>query len=111
MKLFCDLNKKTIVISDKQQKTINEMIAYHGSKNEDYFNPSELLSESKTYYANMDEKLIVKDGRTAIKTTPTQLEDKIKEIWKLNKEDEYTKLKYVLHQLMAYPKGKKGLEQ
>ena len=32
MKLFCDLNKKTIVISDKQQKIINETIAYHGSK-------------------------------------------------------------------------------
>lgn len=39
MKLFCNLNKKTIIISDKQQKIINEMIAYHGSKaNFDEFN-------------------------------------------------------------------------
>lgn len=101
-----------VMFSSKDVKILNkEYIEENKHYNEDYFNPSELLSESKTYYANMDEKLIVKDGRTAIKTTPTQLEDKIKEIWKLNKEDEYTKLKYALHQLMAYPKGKKGLEQ
>lgn len=39
MKLFCDLNNKTIIITEKQQKILNEMIAYHGSKaNFDEFN-------------------------------------------------------------------------
>lgn len=39
MKLFCDLNSKTIIINEKQQKMLNEMIAYHGSKaNFDEFN-------------------------------------------------------------------------
>ena len=39
MKLFCNLDKKTIVITESQRKKIQEMIAYHGSKmNFDEFN-------------------------------------------------------------------------
>lgn len=39
MKLFCNLDKKTIIITESQRKKIQEMIAYHGSKmNFDEFN-------------------------------------------------------------------------
>ena len=39
MKLFCDLNSKTIIINEKQEKMLKEMVAYHGSKaNFDEFN-------------------------------------------------------------------------
>ena len=39
MKIFCNLDKKTVRISQKQQEKLNEMIAYHGSKaNFDEFN-------------------------------------------------------------------------
>ena len=46
MKLFCNLDKKTIIITESQRKKIQEMIAYHGSKmNFEYFTPNELLTE------------------------------------------------------------------
>ena len=39
MKLFCNLDKKTIIITESQRRKIQEMIAYHGSKmNFDEFN-------------------------------------------------------------------------
>ena len=39
MKLFCNLDKKTIIITESQHRKIQEMIAYHGSKmNFDEFN-------------------------------------------------------------------------
>lgn len=46
MKLFCNLDKKIIIITESQRKKIQEMIAYHGSKmNFEYFTPNELLTE------------------------------------------------------------------
>lgn len=98
-------SSRDIKILDKE--TVNE------NKNhieEEYFTPNELLTETKTYYANMDKNLIIKDGRTAVKTTPSQLEDKLKEIWDANEKEEF-KLKSAIHRLMAWPKNKKGLEQ
>ena len=109
-------SSKDIKILDKE--TVNENKNYINETikkinqciNEEYFTPNELLTETKRYYANMDKNLIIKDGRTAVKTTPSQLEDKLKEIWNANEKEEF-KLKSAIHQLMAWPKNKKGLEQ
>lgn len=108
------------VMKAKQDAKITENIIYENTSllfqllplNEEIYKPSELLIETKTYNVNMEEKLINKDGRTTIKTTPKQLEDKIKELWKINRSnEEYRNFKSAIHQLMSYPKGNKGLNQ
>ena len=81
------------------KETVNENKNYI---EEEYFTPNELLTETKTYYVNMDVK-VKEDIRTAPKITPSELEDEFKKVWdKYNTEDQPYRLGRFVYNMLRY---------